>query len=431
MNDPAPRTGVDRWTGRAYALLGVGALLLGAAVAFRNPVPVFPGLAFLAAPFAAAFGFPRRLARAELTWGELGSGDDLEVHGTVTGPFGPAAADVTVRLEAPAWVAVTRPVECEPHPNEIRFSARWRVREPMIATLPAPTIVWADPMRLCERVLDGDRPPLQIRRYPTELYSLTRVRLHRTLPLPGETPSMRLGPSGDFGGLRLATPHESIRRINWRATARVGRWVVNEYETELTGDLLLLLDRRPTTLGRPHDERLLRLGQAAAYGIAESILRSKMRIAFASFGEEVDGVPLASGRLHRSRILGAILACQPSARGEDPNRCAVGLRRRYLPGVTTVVISSWAGDPAFELTPYLHRSGYPVVTLSPSPVPLRAGTGGLSVEEEALAGRIETLERRARLAALWAHGPVVDWNSYWSLESLVRALRGTGGRRAP
>ena len=430
MIDSRQRPGVDRWTGRAYLLLGFGGLLLAAAVALRNPVPVFPAIAFLVAPFAAAFGYPRELHRADLTWGELGTGADLEVQGTVTGQFGSAAADLSVRLASPPWVAVTKPIECRRERDRIRFSALWRVREPMIATMPPPRVVWSDPMRLCERNLPGDRPPLRIRRYPTELHGLTRIRLHRTHPLPGETPSMRLGTSGEFGGLRVATPDESIRRINWRATARTGRWIVNEYETELTGDLLVLLDRRPTTLGRGYDERLLRLGQAAAYGVAESILRGKIRIGFASFGEEVSGIPLATGRLHRTRILGAILACQPSPRGADPSRCTVGLRRLYRPGLTTLVISSWAGDPTLELSPYLHRAGYPLVTLSPSPVPLRAGTGGLSAAQESLAARIETLERRTRLATLWLDGPVIDWAGYWSLVPLVRALQGSGGRRA-
>ena len=77
----------------------------------------------------------------------------------------------------------------------------------------------------------------------------------------------------------------------------------------------------------------------------------------------------------------------------------------------------------------LSRQGFPVVLLSPSPLPMRAGSGGLEAADEALAVRVERLERRLRLADLWVHGPVVDWDDYWTLEPLARVLRRPAYRR--
>lgn len=424
---PGPR-GIHRWTPSTYLLLAFGAGLLLLAVALHTPVPVFVALALLVAPFAAAMSYPRALTRADLAWEEVGLGDSMQVNGSLTGEFGTSARNIVVELAPPPGVIVTERLVCDYRPREIRFRTQWRIGEPTISTVAPPPVVWSDPMGLCERTLDGKRPRLAVERFPLETHGLTAVRLDRTIPLPGETPSARRGPSGEFAGLRPALTNEPFRQINWRATARAGRWMANEFETALTGDLIVLLDLRSGTYGRSQDERLLGIGRAAAYGIAESFLRNKVRIGFASFGELIEAVPLSTGRAHRLRILEAILRCQLVTRTGDPSRSGIGLRRFFVPGVTTLIISSCTGDPSLDLAPYIRRSGFPVVTLSPSPAPMRYDTGGLSARVEQLARRIERLERRARLSHLWTYGPVVDWDDYWSLHRLVRSFRAPARR---
>ncbi|MGP8077610.1 MAG: DUF58 domain-containing protein [Thermoplasmata archaeon] len=429
MSGAPPSPGVDRWTSRTYVLLAFGGALLAVAVAFRTPVPVFFALPLLIAPFAAAMSSPRQLARVNLAWGEVGIGADMEVRGSLRGAFEASAPDISIELSPPAGITMTRDLEFERSPREVRFATRWRVREPTITSVAAPPVIWRDSMGLSERRLPGTRPALAIERYPPELHTLTSVRLERTIPLYGETPSRRLGESGEFASLRPARTSEPFRRINWRASARVGRLVANEYDAELTGDLIVLLDLRPSTLGRAYDARLLGIARAAAYGIALSFLRTKVRLGFASFGEFVEAVPLSTGRLHRVRVLRGILACRVADHAEDALRCAVGLRRFFPPGITTLIISSWTEDPSLDLAPYLRRHGFPVVTLSPSPIRMREGMGGLASADDTLARRIEQLERRARLASLWSYGPVIDWENYWSLDGLVRSLRAPVRRR--
>ena len=136
--------------------------------------------------------------------------------------------------------------------------------------------------------------------------SKARARLDRTIPLAGETRARRIGPSGEFFGLRDALPGEPRGRINWTASARAGRMLANDYQMEQTGDVLLLLDVRPTSRDRSIDERLLAIARAGAFGIAEALLRSKVRLGYASFGEFLETVPLSSGRAHRVRVLEAI-----------------------------------------------------------------------------------------------------------------------------
>ncbi len=430
MSGAPPPAASAAWTSRAYLLVGVGAGLAVLAVLLGTAVPLFVALPLLLAPFAASFGLPRHLDRADLAWESYDEGGSLELRGTLAGSFEGAANDVEVRLSLPSGAVPPEEVRYHRTPDRIRFAARWTAPEPTVERLVAPTVVWRDPMGLREELLDGRRPDLLLERSPPDLHGVANVKLDRTVALPGGIRARRVGSTGEFFGLRHAQVDEPFRRINWRATARVGRLVANDYQVEHSGDLIVLVDTRPTSRGRAHDERLLGVARAGAYRIADSFLRSKVRIAYASFGEFLDAVPLSTGRIHRARVLQAILASRRAETAGPAARCAVGLRRFYPPGVTTLIVSSWEEDPLFDLVPYVRRQGFPVVMLSPSPLPLREGSGALRPRDEGLARRIEQLERRERLAPLWEFGPVVDWENYWSLEGLLRVLRQPALRRA-
>jgi len=418
-----------RWTPRAYALLALGGGFAALGVALRNPVPLFAGIPFLIAPFLAGSFVARQLPRADLDWQAEGLGPDVRVSGTLRGEFGRSAVDVSIAVPTPPGVSLTEPLQFERGPTAIRFHCGWRFSEPAVVTVPPPTVVWRESLGLSERTVEGDCPSLPIERFPPPPHRLGAIRLERTTPLPGEVRSRLLGASGEFFGLREAMPNEPPRSVNWRATARVGRPLANDYRLDRTGDLLIVLDLRPTSLGPVYDERLLGVARAAVHGIAETFLQNKTRIGFASFGEFLRAVPLSTGRAHRLRLLRAIVATRLASVAGPAERCAVELRRLFPPGVTTLVVSSWTDDPWFNLVPYVRRQGFPVILLCPSPLGMRARTGGLAPEDEPLAERMERLERRVRLAELWVHGPVVDWEDFWTLDPLARILRRPSYRR--
>lgn len=418
-----------QWTSRAYLLVAFGGGLVVLATALGNPVPLFAGIPILLAPLLASSQVSWGLSRVDLDWKVSGLGPEATITGTLRGEFGASAADLSVRLPKPLGVTEREPMRLDRNPRAIRFSVGWELAEPSLMTVPPPTVVWRDPLGLTERTLAGVGSPLFLERYPPWPRRGGAIRLARTTTLPGEIRSHFVGTSGDFYGLREAAPGEPPNRINWRATARTGRLLANDYQLERTGDLVVLLDVRPTSRGPELDDRLLGIAQAAAYVIADSLLQNKIRVGFASFGEFVRALPLSTGRGHRARVLRAVVAARRSETASPAERCALGLSRFYPLGVTTLIISGWTGDPTFNLVPYIQRRGFPVVLLSPSPLPMRDRTGGLDAADEPLASRLEQLERRAQLTDLWVHGPVIDWNDYWNLESLAHTLRHSAPRR--
>ena len=418
-----------RWRLRAWLLLGGGVLCLAAGVAVADPALLFLAVPLLLAPLAAALVGPHRSPRASVDWAVEGGGRDARIVGTVSVEAPTDARDIEMALPTPPGLVASGPTNIVREARQIRFSLECVAPDPVVVSVSPPSLDWRDPAGLVDRAVIASPGELVVERYPPELVHLGAVRLERTIALPGEVPSRRVGQSGEFYGVREAIPTDPPNRINWNATARAGRWLANEYLADRTGDIVLLLDARPSTLGPRADAQLLSLSAAAAHGIAESFLRAKARVGLAIYGEFLTAIPLGNGRAQRVRIRRALLGTRVAREPGPTERGAVALQRYFPPGVTTILLTSLADEETGDLVPYLRRRGFPVVILSPSPLPLsarprRAG----SVEEEELVARLARLTRRTRVARAWRDAPVVDWEEYWSLAGLVSLLRRPGRR---
>jgi uncharacterized protein (DUF58 family) len=431
VSAPGAGASVVRWRPRAFFLLGLAGSLLFLAVFLASSVPAFLAIPFLVAPLIAPWSAPTTLGKVDLVWTEQGNGPDIWVGGRLSGDLGTAGPDVRVDFTLPPGITEVAPVRFGRREPVVEFYTRWQARDPIVVDVPPPKVSWEDPYGLSRRDLPGERPSLRIRRYPLGLRSFSALRLDRTTMLPGETHSRRVGDAGEFFGLRVAPLSAPLRRVNWRATARAGRPMTNEFQVDRAGDLVLLVDARPSPLGPAYSHRMLGVTRAVALGLSESFLRQKIRVGYASFGEFVEALPLSTGRVHALRIQEAIARTQPAPVPGLPERCAYGLARYFRPGTAVLVLSGWVGEPETDLTPYLRRRGYPVILLSPSTVPLGRGAYALTPEAESAAAAVERLERRARLAYLWSYGPVIDWEELWSLSALVHYLRHPVTRRAP
>ena len=417
------------WRPLAFLLFGTGVALLVAAVAERSPIPLFLALPLLLAGPAAALSGPRGPPELGVERRAEGTGMEVRIVGSIASTDRVDARDLDVDfVRPPGLFEVSRPRFAR-SARKLVFDFHWQAPEPTIAVVPAPRVVWRDAHGLVERAAAFDAPPLVVERYPPELIRVGAVRLRRTMVLPGETPSRRIGAAGEFYGIRDAGPTDPPRRINWRASARAGRWLANEYLLDRTGDVLLLIDARRSSLGPRVDERLFSISRAAAAGIAQSFLHEKARVGVGVFGEFLDSVPLSTGRAQHMRVRSLLLAARLGPASTPSERGAVSVSRYFPPGITTILFSSLADEPAAELIPHLRRRGYPVVVLSPSPLPIMSEDPVLSNEEEVLVGRIGRLARRDRVARVWRDAPTVDWEDYWSLGRFVEFLRRPGTRR--
>lgn len=400
---------------RTWVSFGLSGFLFVVAVAAHTPVPLFAAVPLLLAPVAALLLAPAGDEPCVLTWNESGEATEVLVTGEIAPPPSVDPRDVDFQLTIPPGLLPTRATEVTRTGRTIRFVLRLHAREPVLAQISPPMLRWRDALGLMERSLPLEGTPIPIERAPLETGRLGTVRLHRTIVLPGETRSRAIGECGDFYGVRLMVPGDSPRRINWAATARGNATFTNEFSLERTGDLLLLLDARPTELGRFLDSRLLGVARAATFAIADGFLHERARVGLAVFGEFLTPVKLGGGRRQRYRIREALLAAEVAPVAAPAERAGYAARRFFPPGITTVIVSSLADESTRQLVVHLRRRGYPSIVLSPSPVAANTINPLLSGEERALALRLVELVRRHEIAEVWSDAPVVDWRDFWSL----------------
>ena len=418
-----------RWLLPSLGLWAAAALLAGAAVLTRSAPLLLLAVPLLVAPVAAGASVPRGHLGGRLAWAAGGGDRSVEVRGTLELDPGLPADSVMLRFyPVEPLVGRSAPV-LDVASGVIGITWSLTARQPCVVVLPIPSATWRDPLGLVERPIRIDGTALRIDRFPPEVARLRATHLRRTTVFPGEVRSAQHGPSGDFFALRPSIAGDTPRQINWKATARSGALRANEFLRERTGDLLIVLDLRPTPLGPRRDGELLSIARSAAFGIASTFLAEKARVGLATFDEYATALPLASGRRQAFRIRAALQAARVGDVAGPVERLAVSLRRYFPPGVGTLVISSLSDDEGPLLLAHLRRRGFEPFVLAPSPLPLLTPADGRPGRVDALAARLLHLARRQRLAAAWREAPVIDWEEYWSLGPLVRFLSRPPERR--
>src|SRR5271170_1158601 len=378
----APLRDPLRWRPRSYLLLGAAAVLFALGIAERTPVPILVAFPLLLAPIAApligARGPPQVVASGLVK----GTESSIELTYLLTHEPPTFPADLRVVVTVPSGIHEPTPPRYTAAAQTLQVDLSWYIPDPTVALLPVPEVRWEDALGLVEREADVVGEPLGIERFPPELRRAGVVRLDRTVALPGETRSRAIGATGEFFGIREAMLDDPPRQINWKASARAGRRLTNEFALDRTGDVLLLLDTRPTSLGPSVDARLLGISRAAAYGLADAFLREKTRVGLAVFGEFATTLPLSTGRAQRLRIRDTLLATTVAPAAAPAERCAVTLRRYYSRGMTTILLSPLADEESLLLVPHLRRRGFHPVVLSPSYLPMLAASSDLRPEDE-------------------------------------------------
>jgi uncharacterized protein (DUF58 family) len=260
---------------------------------------------------------------------------------------------------------------------------------------------------------------------------LRRLELvpRRTRPWLGQILSRRRGVGTEFWGLRDYDPSDDVRHINWKVTARTDGLISNEFEGELSGDVVIVLDaREQSSLGSPPDSTT-QYGVRAAVSIAAKALASRNRAGIIIQRDVLDWVYPAYGRQQLYRIIHRLMVVRPG--GTWPLEHVAGVLTRFFPPQCQVVLITPLLDrKAVDGVAGLASRGFEVVIVSPSPVAIM----GRQLEGDgaaALALRILAAERDTIMAELRDVATVVDWNPGQPLATGLRALRGVrpSGRR--
>lgn len=234
------------------------------------------------------------------------------------------------------------------------------------------------------------------------------IRPLRTRASAGLIPARVGGPGVDFFGVREYQAGDSLRWINWHATARYPRRIyTNEFEQERIADVGLILDARQRHNLRAHDASLFEEAVRATASLADAFLRDGNRVALLTYGPGLSWIFPGYGHLQRERILQGLARAQT---GESYIFATFDyLPTRLFPAHSQLVLISPLCKEDLPTLIRLRALGYGLLVISPDPIAFEVGEEALE-GDSALARRIAQLERRILLRQLRQTGiPVVDW----------------------
>ncbi len=244
----------------------------------------------------------------------------------------------------------------------------------------------------------------------------TKVRMH-----VGNIGSKILGAGSEFYCLRGYFPGDEMRRLNWKASARRGALVTNEYESERSGDVTIVLDARngPGASGNG----IVDAGVGAVASLSSHFLKEKSRVGAIIMGDVTRTVKPAFGRRQFHRIVDALLEVRP---GEAQSLRGIWLAlERYFSRQSLVIIITPLSDRAtVEFAQELVRRGQDVVVVSPSPIHMEANRLDGSVPT-GLAARLAEVRRSNIVEELRRYCQVIDWDPEAPLARHLMEVRGS------
>lgn len=249
--------------------------------------------------------------------------------------------------------------------------------------------------------------------------SRSKIRPRHTRNRLGNVQSQRIGLGSEFYSLREYAPGDTIRKINWKATARSNTPITNEYEGERSGDVIIIVDASAGAKVGNQDTNTVKSSVRAAATLASDILSDRNRVGLIVIGDVLDWIFPGQGREQFYKIMDSLSNIKSG--GIWGLKDIRWIMERFFPKKSLVLFISPLTDP--EVTDTLtemSKKQYDLIVISPSPIDMEKK---LSDIEDPLAEKINLLERKGRLDALRNHGIVLDWDPDQPLELCLEEVR--------
>ncbi|MEM2971635.1 MAG: DUF58 domain-containing protein [Candidatus Bathyarchaeia archaeon] len=262
-----------------------------------------------------------------------------------------------------------------------------------------PTIVRLHVLPKIEKLKSGDLP------------------FKRTGQWPGVIHSTRKGVGMEFYGLRDYFPGDDLRRVGWKASARMGKLVTIENESERSTDIVIILDATSDLSLGDNSETLLEYCVRAVGSLASLLLSLGNQVSVISHCTSRIWLPGGFGKRHLRNVLDHLAYVEA---GETPLPIGFGLDCIFESKPQVIVVSPLLTSNIVKDIGSIVSDGYSVLVISPS---LLATLGEQADEETKIALRIFNIERRNTIAELRRYCMVVDWNPEVPLRTAMKGVR--------
>lgn len=303
----------------------------------------------------------------------------------------------------------------------------------------------------------GFAPEVEIRAYPRVESFRADDAMPRAAGMIGFHRSRRPGEGGELAGVRVFSPGDRLRRIDWRVSLRTRQLHVASTLSDRDAEVVVLLDllHEAGISGGVNGARsVLDVTVRAAAGIGDHYTHRGDRVAFAEYGWQGRRLRASSGHRHFLTSLEWLLDVRPATASGEPPPFVFGAHLMSS-NALTVVLTPLIDTRSAAMLARLARSGRFIVAVDTMPPELLESLSGAlgawkqsaaptpsttqatqvwlsSGNFTAVAARLWRLERENTIAQLREHGvPIVAWAGAGSLDEVLRQVaRMSSGPRA-
>lgn len=198
---------------------------------------------------------------------------------------------------------------------------------------------------------------------------MRKANLLSKLPMPllGEHEVNQPGDGFDFFALREYVPGDTLKTVNWKASARTGKLMVNQMQRVTSAEATVIFDGRAVTAAGKEDESPRVVGARAAASIVNWLFGKRDLCRFVLYDDDVHEIEPAPSNQQFPVILETLAGHKP--RGAVPLKIAV---QDVLPELKVrtpvILISPFVDDPtALEAASTLLANEMVVIVVSPRP----------------------------------------------------------------
>ncbi|MCK5560464.1 MAG: DUF58 domain-containing protein [Thermoplasmata archaeon] len=237
---------------------------------------------------------------------------------------------------------------------------------------------------------------------------------------PGSLLMKRIGYGTEFHSIRDYVSTDPFKKINWKATAKYQKLMVNQFELEDVFDAMIFVDARDITKTGTVLRNPLEFSVKAAATLTKSFMRRTNRVGLVTYGSKVRVIRPGAGEMQMTTIISTLTGTYAS--GNTTLKSAVKTAMPYLTPRSPIVIISPLDedDTVNEIIRSLTAQNYDITVISPSSIEFEREATGLYSPRYLMI----KLERENSIAELTKYDVrVIDWTPDIPVSEVVRGVR--------
>ncbi len=243
------------------------------------------------------------------------------------------------------------------------------------------------------------------------------MRARRIGPWPGLVASRKIGVGTEFFQLGIYNPGDELRRINWKASAKLRQLVTNEFEGEQVTDVLVVLDCSQGVQSKLFDFDALEFQVSLAASLCSQLILQGNRVGLSIYGAVRTWVHPAFGRRQLLRLLDNLAMVRPGRTTVPMDYAVQSVVAALIPARSViVVVSPIAGDEIVDTISNLAARAYSIICFTPV---TQFAHQEIS-EARLVARRILAIERRIRMMQIAKAAKIVEVTPHMAIKSIMR-----------